>query len=298
MSTFAITGSSSDEVVTAVNYLLSNMGTGGSSGNSSAGGNVLTANTTNGQITSGGTIVSYLYRWMLVRYATSADGSTGFSTSPTGATYYGIYNNSSQAPSGAGNPANYAWVQATGGFGTTKFLWYATYGGGQIAFAVSTSAPSTSYVQVQDNTPIDLTFVTATSTLPLVTPFVYLQANSTPSTPTGGIYNFGTLSLTPPTGWSNSLPSTTTQATYASQNIFQESPAGGPVGPSIPWTTPVVIAQAGNSGANGISSVNYSVFQSANTSPSTPSGGYYNFGTSTGTPPPGGWANSPSSAMA
>ena len=121
MSTFAITGSSSDEVVTAVNYLLSNMGTGGSSGNSSAGGNVLTANTTNGQITSGGTIVSYLYRWMLVRYATSADGSTGFSTSPTNASYYGLYNSVTATPSDASNPTNYSWTQATGGFGTTKF---------------------------------------------------------------------------------------------------------------------------------------------------------------------------------
>ena len=293
MSTFAITGSSSDEVVTAVNYLLSNMGTGGSSGNSSAGGNVLTANTTNGQITSGGTIVSYLYRWMLVRYATSADGSTGFSTSPTNASYYGLYNSVTATPSDASNPTNYSWTQATGGFGTTKFLWYETYGGGQVSWAVSPSQPNASFAQVQNNTPVDLTFVTATSTLPVVTPFIYLQTGTTPSTPTGGTYNFSTLTLTPPSPWLASLPATSNSVpTYASQASFQAPPGGGSAGPSGPWTTPLVFVESGTQGANGITTYNYNVYQSSNVAPAVPTGGYYNFATSTGTPP-SGWYNSP-----
>lgn len=292
MSTFAIDNSDPAAVVDAVNYLLSNMGTGGSSGNTDTG-NSLTANTTTGQITSGGIIISYLYPWMQVRYATAADGSTGFSTSPTNATYYGLYNSISQAPADITNPTNYQWQQVTGGFGTTKFLWYATYGGGAVEWQVATTKPSASFAQVQNGVAIDLNFVTATSTLPLVTPFIYIQANATPATPTGGTYDFGNLTLTPPSGWTANLPASVANlTTYSSQNQFQAVPAGGSVGPSQAWTAPLAFVKIGNTGTNAISIYNYTVYQSANTQPAVPTGGYYDFGNVAGTPPTG-WFNIP-----
>ena len=95
MSTFAVTDSS--QVIDALNYALSNLG----QGSGSLTGNVLTANLTTGVITTStaSNYISYLYRYVNIRYATAADGSTGFSTSPTNATYYGVQNTATASPS-------------------------------------------------------------------------------------------------------------------------------------------------------------------------------------------------------
>jgi len=297
MTTFAITDTS--QTVDAVNYLLANMGQGGSASGNTTTGNNLVANPTTGAVTTGGTVVSYLYRYLNVRYATSADGSQGFSTSPTNATYYGVHNSNSTGSDS--NPTDYQWTQVTGGFGTTKSLYYATYGGNTVAFSIGTQAPSSSYTQVPSgsNPLIDLQFVTATSTLPLVTPFAYIQSANVPATPSGGTYDFGNLVLTPPSGWTANLPaSSNTVVTYASQAKFQAVASGANVAPTGTWSVPVALVQIGangSSGSNGVSTYNYSVFQSANTAPSTPTGGYYTFSTNTGIPPTG-WSNTPTSA--
>lgn len=298
MSTFAVSGKDPQAVLDAVNHLLATQGQGG--GGSVDTGNTLQVNTKTGAITSGAVVVSYLYQYMIVRYATSADGSTGFSTSPTNATYYGLYNNASQTPSDIANPTSYQWQQVTGGFGTTKFLWYVTYGGRQVSWFVGTTTPGASYAQVTNNVPVDLDFVTATASLPLVILNTYQRANTAPALPTGGTYDFNTLTFTPPAGWAASIPAGNIPV-YSSQNQFQSPVAGGAAPPTGPWTLPIVFTKEGangvngTNGANGISTVNYNVFQSANTTPGTPSGGTYNFGTSTGTPP-AGWSNTPVSA--
>jgi len=163
MSNFALdTNSSQGEIISSLNYALVNLGSG--TGGTVA--NALIANTTTGEVTNStsGAVISYLYQYINVRYATAPDGSTGFSTSPTNALYYGLRNSTS--PTASTNPTDYIWYGATGGFGTTKFLFYTTYGGYQIQWFVGTAAPDNQYVQTVNATPIDLAIITSTPTVP------------------------------------------------------------------------------------------------------------------------------------
>jgi hypothetical protein len=285
MSTFAVT--STDELVDAVNYVLANLGQGG---NAEVGGNVLTVDTTTGIISQAGSInaIAYLYQYINIRYADDGNG-TGFSTSPTNKGYYGILNSAASSPVNLNNPASYQWKEVTGGFGTTKFLYYTTFGGRQIAFTVATASPNVFYAQAIDSTPIDLDFVLSTQALPLVVLSVFRRDTSAPATPTGGTYDFSTLTLTPPAGWSASVP-TGTDPFYSSQNTFTAPTSGSVAAPDLAWTTPVL---TGENGTDGTSVFVYTVFQQSASAPATPgASGSYNFGTNTGTPPTG-WSNTP-----
>lgn len=162
MANFALDVNSSDsEIVSSLNYALATLGT--------ATGNALIADTGTGTITNSydNIVVSYLYQFINVRYATASDGSTGFSTSPTNATYYGLRNSSTATASS--NPTDYIWYEATGGFGTTKFLFYSTYGGYQIQWYVGTAAPDSQFVQTVDGVAIDLAVITSTGALAATT---------------------------------------------------------------------------------------------------------------------------------
>lgn len=147
---FALTNDpSQSEISEAINYLLANFGAN------------LSVDPNNGQITgSSGVVIAYFYKYLAVKYADSYDGTVNFSNSPTNRTYYGLRNTDSSVEST--NPADYIWYQATGGFGTTKFLFYQTGGGRQINFVVATAAPDSSYV-IDSGSAIDLDVVTAST---------------------------------------------------------------------------------------------------------------------------------------
>jgi hypothetical protein len=152
MSTFGITvGSSEVDKIGAINYLLSNIGANLNT--------ALTANTATGAVTvpSTGQVFSYIYRYITVAYAQSADGTVNFSTSPTFATYYGIRNRTDTSFST--NPADFVWFSVPGGFGNNKHLYYSTQGGGSIVFIVSTTLPGTQWA-IEAQLPIDLTYIT------------------------------------------------------------------------------------------------------------------------------------------
>ena len=312
MSVFAVTDQ--NNLIEAINYALSNLGQ--ATGNGSVSGNTLVVNTTTGVISQSGstTVISYLYQYINIAYADSSDGGTNFSINRfDNAQYYGVLNNALANPGSTilNNPANYIWYKVTGGFGTTKYLFYSVYGGQQIQFTAATSVPPGGFVQASDGVAIDLQFVTAAASLPIVIATAFYNsanANVAPSTPTGGTYDFGNLILTPPAGWSNSVPANNTSF-FSSQNTFKATSSGNvTVGPSDPWTVPVLTGKLGTDGANGANGTNgtngtngvstyfYNVFQSANSAPSVPSGGYWNFGTTTGTPP-AGWSNTPTSPL-
>ena len=160
MSNFALdTSSPLGDIVGSLNYALANLGTFDANIVSNianvvvTNANVVTANTTTGQLSSrlSGTI-SYLYNYVNVKYANSATGSSGFSSNCTSSNYYGTHNTTDGTISS--NPTDYNWKQVTGGFGTTKGLYYTTAGGGQVYFAASSSPISSFYQPVLDNTPI------------------------------------------------------------------------------------------------------------------------------------------------
>ena len=302
MTNFALTTSSSPQaVIQSLNYALSNLG--------STTGNILTVNS-NGSVTNGsGSVYSYLYQYLWVAYSTSPTGAN-FSFSPTNATYYGLRNNQSSTPSS--NPADYTWTQVAGGFGTTKSLWYITYGGGQINFSIDTVNPGSGYASATNS--IDLHVITAVTT----------GANSTSITSS---INPSQLLFTPNAGTANVYtPSTqymvasfSNVTTTAKANISATIDTGGnvfiaeiAVDPTITVTTNysntasnsltinftqnttgvsatgIVIVQInGETGGGGISTYSLTAYTLANTTPATPTAntGSWNFATGTGTPP-------------
>ena len=75
-------------------------------------------------------------QYMTVKFATDSAG-TGFSNSPSGAKFYGIY--TSDDGSVSSNPSDYAWSPFD--FGTTYQLYYRVIGGRNITFQPSTYQP-------------------------------------------------------------------------------------------------------------------------------------------------------------
>jgi hypothetical protein len=156
MANFGLTtGSGLTEIVAGLNYALSTVGSGGTA-------NAVVSNSTTGVISNhtSGAVIGYLYRYLFVRYAQSANGSTNFSSSPTNATYYGLRNVDTYSPSS--NPADYVWYQVAGGFGTTKFLYYSNTGGRQVQFTIATTSPGGTYVAATNT--IDLNNLTVNNT--------------------------------------------------------------------------------------------------------------------------------------
>ena len=305
MTNFALdTNSSAGDIVSSLNYALANLGTGNAT--TANIGNVLVTDTNTGQITnsSNGSVVAYLYEWVNIRYANSPDGSVGFSASPTNTTYYGIQNTNVANPSTINNPSSYIWNLATGGFGTTKYLFYSTFGGYQIVFYAGATAPNDQYRQTVNSTPIDLAIITTVSGnigangSTIFSPTIFYRANTAPATPTGGTYNFGNLFLVPPIGWLANVPSGSGTTVYSSINTFTSN-AGATVAPSFAWTTPTIFTAngatgatgaTGNTGANGSagsSTFVLTAFTVGNTRPNVPQAntGSWNFATGTGTPP-------------
>ena len=134
------------ELSEAVNYLLANFS------------QTMAINPNTGSITTANYgVVSYLYKYLQVRYADSFDGSVNFSNVSTNRLYYGIRNNDSAIEST--NPANYQWLPVTGGFGTTKFFWYNTTGGRQIETFIGPVRPNVNFVKDTGNA-IDLDLMT------------------------------------------------------------------------------------------------------------------------------------------
>ena len=146
-------GDSQNDVVDAINYLLSNFkGT-------------VSANNDTGQVTGPtGEVVSYLYKYLAVKYADNYNGTLNFSDSPTNRLYYGLHNSNDATEST--NSADYVWYQVTGGFGTTKFFWYLVTGGRQIAIQIAAVKPADGYSQ-EVGSAIDLDLVTSTAFSPV-----------------------------------------------------------------------------------------------------------------------------------
>jgi hypothetical protein len=118
------------DIANAVNYLLANF-------NGS-----VSANNVSGQITGPqNAVVSYLYKYLAIKYSDSFDGTLNFSDDPTNRTYYGLHNSDTSAEST--DPTKYVWIPFT--FGTTKFIWYVVTGGRQIQFAIQETRPNDSY---------------------------------------------------------------------------------------------------------------------------------------------------------
>ena len=238
------------EIVSSLNYVLANLNSTAGTGTDA---NVLIGNVQTGEITSNTSVVGYLYQYIDVQYANNSTGSSGFSSNCVNRSYYGLRNTANTSIST--NPTDYIWYQVTGGFGTTKNLWYNSYGGRQISFFAGNAAPQANYIPTVDNQPINLDIVTGTAANEIINVNAYFASNSAPATPAGGYFNFSTVTLTPPTGWSANIPTTGNTTIWISSDVFQGN-ATANVGPSRPWTTPATFitpfnANAGPPGSRG-----------------------------------------------
>ena len=264
------------EITDAVNYLLSNFGS-----------NVV-VDSTSGIVAGPTGLIGYYYKYLSVKYADSYDGSVGFSDSPTNKAYYGLRNSNSSVEST--NPDDYIWTKATGGFGTTKFLWYATSGGRQISIVVATTAPAVYYVQ-DSGSAIDLDVITFTSTLQTTTQAIYQwTSSSTPPTrpSTTSTYTWATNSFTPPSGWSSSVPGGGTPGQYLWAIFIPLSVNSNVTTSTLDWTnTSYAIVEVGYNGVTGPTGVTGTtgptgtpanqnatvyLYQWANTTPGNPNG--------------------------
>lgn len=155
MATFSLTSADPDgEILGAINYILSNL-----TPPIPYVGNVVVANSTTGQIVSVNStgqadVVSYIYDYVNVKYSDSADGTVNFSNTQTNRQYFGVRN--STGVSISSNPTDYIWTQVSGGFGTTKTLYYIPYGGNKISFYAGVTPPTVNYIPAPVDTQIFL----------------------------------------------------------------------------------------------------------------------------------------------
>lgn len=84
------------------------------------------------------TTFQYDKRYLVVAYADSANGVTGFSASPTGKFYYGLYN--SDTSNFSSNPSDYTWYLAPIAFGTSAYLLYTNRTGRKFSFSTGFAA--------------------------------------------------------------------------------------------------------------------------------------------------------------
>jgi hypothetical protein len=132
------------------------------------------------------TTFQYDKRYLVVAYATSADGSTGFSASPTGTSYYGLLN--SDTSSFSSTYTDYTWYLAPIAFGTSAFLLYTNWGSRKFSFSsgFATYAAGTAAYVPLDTSTYDPSIWSA---LPGTTSFIDLDVR------TGQIIETGTTTI-------------------------------------------------------------------------------------------------------
>lgn len=268
------------EMAESINYLLANFGAN------------LTADPNSGEISGpSGIIVAYLYRYLAVKYADSADGSVNFSNSPTNREYYGLRNTNDTTEST--NPADYIWNKVVGGFGTTKFLFYQTNGGRQINFVAATTAPDSTYLQ-ESGPAIDLDIVTTTTAYNTAAPSIYIWTSTStpPARPsTTSLYTWSTGSYMAPAGWTTTPITNTTPGSYLWAITIPLVVNANTVTSTLDWTNafyPIYSfsynGEDGPAGESGISAITaYRVQNQAGSAPSTPSNTF-------GPTAPAGWS--------
>jgi hypothetical protein len=114
---------------------------------------------------------------------------------------------------------------------------------------------------------------------------IYRRAASQPATPSGGSFNFGTNTLTPPSGWSIDVPNGT-DPVWVCRELFSVIGDTG-TDSAGSWSTPTKFAE---DGTDGRSTFQITVYRRSTVQLSTPSGGSYNFGTQA-ISAPSGWSS-------
>lgn len=184
-------------------------------------------NSNNGQVynPSTGIVVSYLYKYIHIKYANDNVG-TNLSDSPTNRTYVGIFNSDTSTEST--NPADYTWYAVDGGFNTTKYLWYIVNGGRQFNYVISTNLPNALYIQ-DSGSIVDLDIVSSSNGASARISYAKALIGALNSLPTS--YNTSGSTSYPPVNtwggsetWVGSAPSLSIgEALYRSDGVYNPS---------------------------------------------------------------------------
>jgi len=212
------------EISEAINYLLGNTQL------------TTSTNVVNGQVTDAlGDVVSYLYKYIYVKYADSFDGTVNFSNTPTNRQYYGLRNDDSGTEST--NPADYVWYQVSGGFSTTKFIFYSVTGGRRVNILVSTSAPSILY-QADSGAAIDLDQISGSDGASFRICYAKSTSFALASTPTT-YQTSGPSSFPPYNTWGGAETWQATPPTLSvNEALFQSDGVYNPVSNLTTWNVP------------------------------------------------------------
>lgn len=109
---------------------------------------------------------------------------------------------------------------------------------------------------------------------------IYRRATSTPTTPTGGSFNFDTKVLSAPTNWFV-YPPPGSDPVYVALASASISGASG-TDNSLTWSDPEILVR---DGTDAKSTYQAAIYRRASSAPATPTGGSFNFGTNTLTVP-------------
>ena len=193
----------------------------------------------------GGIVQAYQERYLLTRYATSPDGTVGFTpdyTTISGLTVYqGLRESASSTESS--NPIDYIWRELNISSGWTPS--FRTVGGRQIDWMFGSSVPS-GFTEDTSATIIDLDSLPGAvgadgNSVGTVVAFIRSSSDITSTTPAATTYNTATGAFNAPTGYSKSIPQIPNDvdiyATYAT--VF----GSGTV--SLAWGSPSLYGQAG-----------------------------------------------------
>lgn len=112
---------------------------------------------------------------------------------------------------------------------------------------------------------------------------IFKRSATTPATPSGGSYNFGTESFSPPSGWNTNVPSGVNQLWVCSYEFSITGDTG--TDSAGTWSVPAKLVKDGNEGSAGTSTYLVQIFRRKSSTPVSPGSGSYNFGTETVTPP-------------
>jgi hypothetical protein len=167
---------------------------------------------------------------------------------------------------GAAGAANYTWIKygtSAAGAGLTDNPAGMTY----IGLAFNKSSPTESTV------PGDYlwSLFGGTDGASVFTGVAYLQQAAQPSTPTGGMFNFTTSMLTPPTGWSATQPTASTVPTWAVRFTFRAATIGATVTAGT-WSSPINVSQNGGQGAAAPQTMVIFLYQWNAAAPAAPQG--------------------------
>ena len=215
--------------------------------------------------TVGDLVLGYRFRFLHTRYATSADGNTGFTNDYTTITdpssvYQGLRNSASNVEST--NPADYTWRELSVVSGWRPS--YRTVGGRQIDWMFTTVTPD-SFTLDDGSVVIDLDSLPGAigadgSTQGTVT--IFQRSSTVPSTPQPTTdYNSADGSFTLPSGWTLTVPSGDDRLYSSTANVFGTGTL------TLTWQIPVVV-----SAIDGINVATAVLYQrtTTNTAPAVP----------------------------